>query len=61
MFLFIQLLGGIVNVLPAYSIPIIVGVIILGIIGFIYSIRVEMRYREKMRKEMEEIRRTKRT
>lgn len=47
--------------LPSYGIPIIVVVIVLGIIGFIYSIRVEMRYREKMRKEMEEIRRTKRT
>ncbi|GAA3408604.1 hypothetical protein ACFFNY_07560 [Paenibacillus hodogayensis] len=47
--------------LPAYSTPIIIGVIVLGLIGFIYSIRAELRYREKMRKEMEEIRRTKRT
>ncbi|MDF2719740.1 MAG: hypothetical protein K0R28_6665 [Paenibacillus sp.] len=61
MFLINQQLGGIVNVLPAYSTPIIIVVVILGVIGFIYSIRIEMRYREKMRKEMEEIRRTKRT
>ncbi|WP_158301583.1 hypothetical protein [Paenibacillus mesophilus] len=47
--------------LPSYGIPIIVAVVVLGLIGFIYSIRVEMRYRERMRKEMEEIRRTKRT
>ena len=47
--------------LPAYSTPIIIAVVVLGVIGFIYSIRVELRYREKMRKEMEEIRRTKRT
>lgn len=47
--------------IAAYSTPVIVTILILGIIGFAYSIRAEMRYREKMRKEMEEIRRTPRT
>lgn len=47
--------------LPAYGYPVIIILIVLGVIGFLYSIRVEMRYREKMRKEMEEIRRTRRT
>ncbi|WP_158606527.1 hypothetical protein [Paenibacillus ginsengarvi] len=47
--------------LPAYTTPILIAVAVLGLIGFIYSIRVELRYRERMRKEMEEIRRTKRT
>jgi hypothetical protein len=57
----IRMKGGVNYVIAAYNTPVIVTILILGIIGFAYSIRAEMRYREKMRKEMEEIRRTPRT
>lgn len=48
--------------LSVYGTPIlIISVVLIGVIGFIYSIRLELRYRERMRKELEEIRRTHRT
>lgn len=39
---------------------IIVVTIVLGIIGFAFSIRSELKYRERKRKEQEEIRNIKR-
>ncbi|WP_158289603.1 hypothetical protein [Paenibacillus flagellatus] len=46
--------------LTTYSTPIIIGIVILGVLGFAYSIRLEMQYRKKMRQEREEIRNIKR-
>ncbi|MDF2726347.1 MAG: hypothetical protein K0Q59_6025 [Paenibacillus sp.] len=55
-----NLLGGMNNVSLFSTILLVAAASIALIVGLIYSIRSELRYRERMRKEMEEIRRTRR-